>query len=116
MGYLDCREPLSRIKTKDLLIEFSYANGKFSMDTLDGKIIPVVTEKIEFDYRDWNEWFQNFHDFSGFWDYDGRTKNVEVSLESSCTEVTFSIRIWLEEIKLITLEKICKRIDKNLCK
>ena len=40
---------LSRIccmdQNKKLLSELSFVNGKFSMEILDGEIIPVVTKK-----------------------------------------------------------------------
>ena len=39
-------------KQKDLLIESSSANGKFSMDTLVKKIITVVIKKYELDHPD----------------------------------------------------------------
>ena len=50
--YKCCPESDARIKTKSLLIESSSTkNGKCSMETLVGGIIPVVPEKYEFDYR-----------------------------------------------------------------
>ena len=36
------------------------------MDILDGEFLPIVTEKLEFDYRDWNQQIWRFHEISGF--------------------------------------------------
>ena len=52
MDYLDCHESIAWIKTKTLQQMLSFANEKFSMETFIGQIIPVFTEKYEFDYRD----------------------------------------------------------------
>ena len=60
---MDCHEAGAWIKTKDLLIESSSANGKCSMITLAGGIIPVVTEKYELDYRDMSVILNIFHFF-----------------------------------------------------
>ena len=45
---LDCYQSDAWIKTKSLLIESFSTNRKCSMETLVGRIIPVVTEKYEF--------------------------------------------------------------------
>ena len=39
-------------QNKQLLIDLSSAKGKFSMETLFGEIIPVITAKHEFEYPD----------------------------------------------------------------
>ena len=50
--YKCCPESDARIKTKSFQTEASsIKNGKCSMETLVGGIIPVVPEKYEFDYR-----------------------------------------------------------------
>ena len=38
-------------QNKQMLIESSVVSPQFSMETLAEEIIPVVTEKYEFDYR-----------------------------------------------------------------
>ena len=55
--------------------ELPCVNVKFLVWNLLGEIIPVVTEKYEFDYRDKSKNL-NFLEISHYRDYDGRIKNV----------------------------------------
>ena len=49
LEYLDCHESDAWIKTKSFLFEMSSTNQKYSMEISVEGIIPVITEKYEFD-------------------------------------------------------------------
>ena len=73
------------------------------METLVGGIIPVVTEKSEFDYRKKTKTL-NFN-LSDCRDYDKKIVNIGFSAESSSTKVRLSVGTLMEQIKLVVVEK-----------
>ena len=50
-GLLDCKKSDAQIKMKNLMIYFA-SSEKFSMQTLFGKNISIITQKYEFERRD----------------------------------------------------------------
>ena len=101
---VDCHETDACFKTKGCLIESCSTNGKCSMETLVGGIIPVVTEKSEFDYRKKTK-ILNFVNLSDCRDFDRKIINIGFSTESSSTNVRLSVGSLMEQIKPIVVEK-----------
>ena len=90
-------------------------SGKFSMETLAGEIVPVVTEKYEFDCRD-KSIIIFFSDYSDSWVYDGKIRKVKFPIELSSTKFKFSMRTLLEELRFMIDEKKFLNFDKIHCK
>ena len=74
------------------------------MEMLVGEIIPVVSEKDEFKYRDQSIRLKYFFEFSDYRDYDERIRKIVVfSIESSYTKVKLPTETVMEEIKPIVV-------------
>ena len=75
-------------------------NGKFSMETMVGKIIPVVLRKKSL-IRETNQKNYRFFEFSNCHDNDGSIKIFGFPIQSPCKKSSFLISTM---IKLIVLE------------
>ena len=113
LDVLHCHKSDAWMKTKGFSTGTSTVKENFSMQTLFGEIIPVVTEKLGLENRD-KSIFSKFPDISDYLNHDGKIRELGFSIGSSSTGVILLAATLKEEKKLIVIgKKECENRQKT---